>query len=117
MTSTDIGVAENGTEAIGLSLQLKGTGTKYSDFTWQTMTASTYGVSTVGFFDCKIPLGCASVVASNITATTTSLSWDAVTGAVSYRNIQCYYFSAATTSSSFTINNLIANTDYNFTGF
>jgi hypothetical protein len=42
MTSTDIGVAENGTEAIGLSLQLKGTGTKYSDFTWQTMIASTW---------------------------------------------------------------------------
>jgi hypothetical protein len=56
MTSTDIGVAENGTEAIGLSLQLKGTGTKYSDFTWQTMIASTYGLSIVGnFFDCKIP--------------------------------------------------------------
>jgi hypothetical protein len=49
-------VAENGTEAIGLSLQLKGTGTKYSDFTWQTMIASTMELSTGGFFDCKIPL-------------------------------------------------------------
>jgi hypothetical protein len=61
MTSTDIGVAENGTEAIGLSLQLKGTGTKYSDdFTWQTMTASTYGLSTMGnLFDCKNSFSCA----------------------------------------------------------
>jgi hypothetical protein len=33
MTSTDI-VSQNGTEAIGLST-IKGTGTKYSDFTWQ----------------------------------------------------------------------------------
>jgi hypothetical protein len=31
------------------------------------------------------------------------------------RNLQWYYFVAATTSSSFTINNLIADTDYNFT--
>jgi hypothetical protein len=57
MTSTDIGVAENGTEAIGLSLQLKGTGTKYSDFTWQTMTQVRMELSIVGnLFDCKIPL-------------------------------------------------------------
>lgn len=34
LTSTDIGVAEAGTEAVGLSLQLKGTGTTYQDFTW-----------------------------------------------------------------------------------
>jgi hypothetical protein len=30
-------VSENGTETIGLST-IKGTGTKYSDFTWQTGT-------------------------------------------------------------------------------
>jgi chitodextrinase len=54
-------------------------------------------------------------VASNITATTASLSWDAVTGAVSYEIYNGTTLVAATTSSSFTINNLIANTDYNFT--
>jgi endonuclease I/chitodextrinase len=118
MTSTDIGVAENGTEAIGLSLQLKGTGTKYSDFTWQTMTASTYGAINSGqsFSTVKIPLVAPSnVVASNITATATTLSWDTVTGAVSYEIYNGTTLVAATTSSSFTINNLIANTDYNFT--
>jgi hypothetical protein len=55
-----------------LSLQLKGTGTKYSDFTWQTMTASTYGAINSGqsFSTVKIPLVAPSnVVASNITAT------------------------------------------------
>jgi len=34
MTSVDVGVSENGSEAVGLSLQLKGTGTTYSAFTW-----------------------------------------------------------------------------------
>jgi endonuclease I/chitodextrinase len=118
MTSTDIGVAENGTEAIGSSLQLKGTGTKYSDFTWQAMTANTYGAINSGqsFSTVKIPLIAPSnVVASNTTATATTLSWDAVTGAVSYEIYNGTTLVAATTSSSFTINNLIANTDYNFT--
>ena len=36
LLSTDIGVAEVGTEAIGLSIGLTGTGTTYGDFTWTT---------------------------------------------------------------------------------
>jgi hypothetical protein len=47
--------------------------------------------------------------------TATTLSWDAVTGAVSYKIYNGTTLVAATTNSSFTINNLIANTDYNFT--
>ena len=42
-TSTDIGVAESGSTAVGTSLQLGGTGMKYSDFTWQTSLNNTYG--------------------------------------------------------------------------
>ena len=34
MTSVDIGVKESGTTPVGYSLQLKGTGTVYSSFTW-----------------------------------------------------------------------------------
>lgn len=34
MTSTDIGVSEAGTEPVGQSLQLTGTGSTYGDFTW-----------------------------------------------------------------------------------
>jgi uncharacterized repeat protein (TIGR01451 family) len=34
LTSTDIGVSESGFEAAGLSLQLKGSGDSYADFTW-----------------------------------------------------------------------------------
>ncbi len=41
MLSTDIGVSENGSEAVGLSLQLMGTGTTYSDFTWNGPIANT----------------------------------------------------------------------------
>ncbi|MEZ5000824.1 MAG: hypothetical protein R2727_09380 [Bacteroidales bacterium] len=36
ITSTDIGVAEEGTATVGTSMQLQGTGTEYTDFTWTT---------------------------------------------------------------------------------
>ncbi|HSM81449.1 MAG TPA: hypothetical protein VLS96_07175, partial [Nodosilinea sp.] len=41
LTSTDISVQEAGTEAIGLSLQLTGTGATYEDFTWAPPAAQT----------------------------------------------------------------------------
>jgi len=41
-TSTDIGVAENGTTTVGHSLQLNGTGNNYEDFAWSSPAASTY---------------------------------------------------------------------------
>lgn len=40
MTSTDIGISENGTGAATSSLQLVGTGTTYADFTWTEATSS-----------------------------------------------------------------------------
>jgi hypothetical protein len=43
-----------------------------------------------------------------------TLSWDAVTGQF-HTKFTMATLVAATTSSSFTINNLIADTDYNFT--
>jgi predicted extracellular nuclease/endonuclease I len=42
MTSTDIGVSETSSTAVGDSLQLSGTGFKYEDFTWQPVTESTF---------------------------------------------------------------------------
>ncbi|QCR21428.1 T9SS type A sorting domain-containing protein [Pontibacter sp. SGAir0037] len=42
MTSTDIGVLQTGSEAIGLTLQLTGIGSAYEDFTWTAALASTY---------------------------------------------------------------------------
>jgi hypothetical protein len=38
MTSTDIGIAQTSTGNGGNSLQLIGRGTKYSDFTWTTVS-------------------------------------------------------------------------------
>ncbi len=43
MTSTDIGVFEDGGTALGLSLQLTGTGAEYSDFAWSTPIGETGG--------------------------------------------------------------------------
>ena len=48
MTSVDIGVSENGSEALGQSLRLAGTGTTYSDFTWSTPAAHTAGLVNTG---------------------------------------------------------------------
>jgi predicted extracellular nuclease len=43
MTSTDIGVAEGGSDQPGLSLQLTGTGTNYVDFTWTSARDDNFG--------------------------------------------------------------------------
>jgi uncharacterized protein len=40
LTSTDIGVSENGTDPAGLSLQLTGNGTTYGDFVWAAAPAT-----------------------------------------------------------------------------
>ena len=43
MTGADIGVAESGTTAIGLSLQLKGSGSQYEDFAWSSESTASFG--------------------------------------------------------------------------
>ncbi len=48
VTSTDIGVVEGSTTAIGESLQLLGTGAVYSDFIWQEPATETPGVLNSG---------------------------------------------------------------------
>ncbi|CAM2886656.1 endonuclease [Flavobacterium frigoris] len=118
MTSTDIGVSQNGTEAIGLSLQLKGSGTQYSDFTWQAASASTYGNINNGqsFSTTTVPLtNPTNLAASNTTQTTTTLSWEAGAGAVSYEIFNGTTKIAATTNTNFTLTNLTANTTYRVT--
>lgn len=42
-TSTDIGVSESTTEAVGSSLQLTGTGNLYSDFSWTSSNTNSFG--------------------------------------------------------------------------
>ena len=48
MLSTDIGVSENGSGAIGNSLQLTGSGTTYADFTWAGEQTNTFGTVNSG---------------------------------------------------------------------
>ena len=48
LTSADIGVIENGSEATGLSLQLTGNGTTYEDFTWNAPAAWSPGAVNTG---------------------------------------------------------------------
>ena len=45
LTSTDIGIAESTSTAIGTSLQLKGTGKSYSDFSWASAPATSNQVN------------------------------------------------------------------------
>ena len=42
-TSTDVGVSETSTTAVGHSLQLAGSGEQYSDFSWQSAAIATAG--------------------------------------------------------------------------
>jgi len=44
LTSTDIGVSQDGSEPVGSSLGLTGSGTQYSDFTWTAFTDDTPGL-------------------------------------------------------------------------
>ena len=48
MTSVDIGVSEDGTGAVGDSLQLTGTGTGYEDFIWAAEAPNTFGAFNTG---------------------------------------------------------------------
>jgi|GEM_PF-519804 len=48
LMSTDIGVSETGSTPVGNSLQLVGTGTKSSDFTWAVDMANTFGAVNTG---------------------------------------------------------------------
>ncbi|HEY7911807.1 MAG TPA: endonuclease, partial [Blastocatellia bacterium] len=48
MTSTNIGVLQDGGDPVGHSLQLSGTGTVYEDFTWNAAAANTFGAVNTG---------------------------------------------------------------------
>ncbi|HUE97679.1 MAG TPA: ExeM/NucH family extracellular endonuclease [Anaerolineales bacterium] len=48
LESTDIGVSQAGTEVVGSSLQLTGTGDNYGDFMWTATAANTFGNPNTG---------------------------------------------------------------------
>ncbi len=83
LTSTDIGVSEGSGTATTESLQLTGTGTTYTDFTWAAPSTSSNGSINSGMDMC---ISCGGPVAeptneatalatSNISCTTADLSW------------------------------------------
>ncbi|MFN2197636.1 MAG: lamin tail domain-containing protein, partial [Anaerolineales bacterium] len=48
MSSEDIGVSEGSSTPVGASLQLTGTGTTYTDFTWTAVDTNTFGAFNTG---------------------------------------------------------------------
>jgi predicted extracellular nuclease len=56
LTSTDIGVFENGSGPVGDSLQLTGTGTVYEDFTWAADAPNTFGAFNNGQTFSSVPV-------------------------------------------------------------
>ncbi|HEV8490279.1 MAG TPA: ExeM/NucH family extracellular endonuclease [Candidatus Limnocylindrales bacterium] len=77
MTSTDIGVSENGSEVLGLSLQLQGTGTSYGNFTWTaTPIANTQNsVNTGQTFPATLTLSINDISANEGNSGTTSFDF------------------------------------------
>ena len=71
MTSTDIGVSEPSSDPIGQSLQLTGTGSTYSDFSWQAPSAESFGSVNTGQTFMAAMTPCAIDCPSNITVTVT----------------------------------------------
>ncbi len=66
MTSTDIGVSETGSEVLGLSLRLSGTGTNYEDFNWNAPATHSFGNCNTGqTFGGDQPPGVSSTIPSN----------------------------------------------------
>ncbi|HPF51768.1 MAG TPA: T9SS type A sorting domain-containing protein [Draconibacterium sp.] len=122
MTSTDIGVSESGGGAVGNSLQLAGTGTVYTDFTWQEEAPNTFGaVNTGQIFSgtSGIPSQPTNLTALNTTQTTTDLSWDASTDDVAVVGYQIFdgatLIGTTTTETTFSVTGLTPATNYTFT--
>ena len=67
MTSTDIGASQAGTEVIGSSLQLTGSGGTFGDFTWMATSANTFGNPNTGqtFVASNTPTNPSGVGAAN----------------------------------------------------
>jgi hypothetical protein len=96
MTSTGIGVAENGTEPLGQSLQLQGSGASAEQFSWSTPISQTFGAANTGqtFAPATVPpvascgsallathghLATSTVTGSDVDGVVTGLAIDSVT--------------------------------------
>jgi uncharacterized protein len=89
MLSVDIGKSEAGTEPVGQSLRLSGTGQFYEDFTWNSPAAATFGVVNTGqnfgtgvslsINDVSVTEGNSGTVTASFTVTLSSSSHSGVT--------------------------------------
>ncbi|HYJ87102.1 MAG TPA: DNA/RNA non-specific endonuclease, partial [Pyrinomonadaceae bacterium] len=96
-TCTSIGVTETGAEAIGLSLQLTGTGTAYGDFTWTGPVTASPGAVNAGQTFGTVVTDTAPTVSSTSPA-------NVATGVASSSNIGITFSeSVNATGSAFTI--------------
>ena len=116
MLSTDIGRIENGSEALGLSLQLQGTGSTYGDFTWSapiahTSAAVNTGQSFTGVATATIAVSDASVTEGN-SGTATATFTVTVTGA--HPDVT---FTITTADGIGAEPATVANSDYAFTAY
>ena len=92
MTSSDIGVSESSTSAVGYSLQLAGTGTDYSAFSWQGSAAHTAGAINNGqsFGGSTPPVNQAPVAAFNVSCNDLDCNFDAAASSDADGSINAY---------------------------
>jgi PKD repeat protein len=85
MTSTDIGVSESSSTPVGESLQLSGSGTSYSSFTWQPPAAETPGAlnnnQTFGGGPLPEPTNYPTAFAASAAGNMIETTWTDATGA------------------------------------
>lgn len=85
ITSTDIGVSETGSEPVGQSLQLGGSGMSYAAFSWQAAQTATPGAINTGqAFSAPLPEPSNHVTnftADTLTSNSIRLVWTGSTGA------------------------------------
>ena len=102
-TSVDIGVAELGTDPAGKSLQLSGTGTLYTNFTWQLPATSTAGSlnnnqTFSGFTPDPEPTNYPTGFSATSTGLSITLTWTDATGT----QVPAAYLILASSSPNFT---------------
>jgi predicted extracellular nuclease len=112
MVSTDIGVSESGSEPLGQSLRLTGTGSAYEDFTWNTSAAASFGAINPGqSFGAGVSLsinnvtvteGDSGVVIATFTVTLSSSTHSGVTFDISTQDA-----SATTADNDYVANTLL----------
>ena len=91
LTSTDVGVSETSTTPVGHSLQLTGTGSVYSDFTWSPASANTSGqVNTGQSFVGGQPVNQAPTAAFTYSCTDLACTFDGGTSSDSDGTIASY---------------------------